>query len=432
MNTTGTFVLRATRVGRDTVLAQIVRLVEQAQGSKAPIQRLADRVSRVFVPAVLVIAAADVRRLVRLVGPEPRLTFALTSFISVLIIACPCAMGLATPTAIMVGTGRGAESGVLIRGGEALEVAERIDTVVFDKTGTLTAAGRRSAEIVTAPGVDGASCCVSRPRSRQGASTRSARRSSRGRASDELGSRQVDGFEAVGGPRRRRRVDGHARCSSATLACWPTTASISARSRPTPSGSPRRRMTPASWSADGTADRARPRDATRSSPSAATAVGELQPQGVDVWLLSGDNAARPQAVAAGSASRPSASSPRCCPPTRRRPSAGCRPRDASWRWSATASTTLRRWPRRTSASRSAPAPTSPSRHPTSRWSAATRAWSRAALDLARRRCGHPPEPVLGVRLQRGAHPGRDGRALPVHRDRCSTRCSPRARWRSAR
>ncbi|MEA2606494.1 MAG: P-type Cu+ transporter, partial [Chloroflexota bacterium] len=136
-NTTGTFVMRATRVGRDTALAHIVDMVGRAQGSKAPIQRLADRIAEVFVPIVLV--TATVTLLIWLVaGPEPRLPFALTAFISVLVIACPCAMGLATPAAIMVGTGRGAEAGILIRGGEALETAHRVGAVVFDKTGTLT------------------------------------------------------------------------------------------------------------------------------------------------------------------------------------------------------------------------------------------------------------------------------------------------------
>ena len=137
LNTTGSFVMRATRVGRDTALARIVELVQRAQGSKAPIQRMADRISEIFVPAVLLTAALTF--VVWFVfGPEPRFTLALTAFIGVVIIACPCAMGLATPTAIMVGTGKGAEVGILVRGGEALEAAGRIDTVVMDKTGTLT------------------------------------------------------------------------------------------------------------------------------------------------------------------------------------------------------------------------------------------------------------------------------------------------------
>jgi P-type Cu+ transporter len=151
LNTSGSFVLRATRVGRDTALARIVDLVRQAQGSKAPIQRLADRVSEVFVPVVLVAAALTFVAWYGF-GPEPRLTLALTAFVSVLIIACPCAMGLATPTAIMAGSGRGAEAGVLIRSGEALEAAHRVDTIVFDKTGTLTEGRPSVDEVRVAPG----------------------------------------------------------------------------------------------------------------------------------------------------------------------------------------------------------------------------------------------------------------------------------------
>ena len=139
LNKTGSFVFRATKVGKDTALAQIVRLVEEAQGSKAPMQRLADRISEVFVPAILVLSALTfVGWMVLYQGPEPRLTLALQAAIAVLIIACPCALGLATPTAIMVGTGKAAEYGILIRGGEALEGARRINTIVLDKTGTLT------------------------------------------------------------------------------------------------------------------------------------------------------------------------------------------------------------------------------------------------------------------------------------------------------
>jgi Cu+-exporting ATPase len=137
LNKNGSFTFRATKVGKDMALAQIVRLVEQAQGSKAPIQRLADQISSYFVPAVLGLAALTFV-LWYVVGPEPKLTLSLVSMISVLIIACPCALGLATPTAIMVGTGKGAEYGVLIRGGEALESAHRVNAIVLDKTGTLT------------------------------------------------------------------------------------------------------------------------------------------------------------------------------------------------------------------------------------------------------------------------------------------------------
>ena len=137
VNTSGSFRFEARSVGEDTVLSRIMKMVEEAQGTKAPIQRLADRISGVFVPVV--VAIATITFLVWLVfGPEPAFTFALLNFVAVLIIACPCAMGLATPTSIMVGTGKAAESGILIKGGEALEAAHRLTTVVLDKTGTLT------------------------------------------------------------------------------------------------------------------------------------------------------------------------------------------------------------------------------------------------------------------------------------------------------
>ncbi len=137
INKTGSFRFTATKVGKDTVLAQIIRLVEEAQGSKAPIQRLADVISSYFVPAVIAVASI-VFVLWFFLGPAPALTFALLNFVAVLIIACPCALGLATPTAIMVGTGKGAEHGVLIRSGEALETAHKIKAIILDKTGTLT------------------------------------------------------------------------------------------------------------------------------------------------------------------------------------------------------------------------------------------------------------------------------------------------------
>ena len=137
LNKTGTFKFEATKVGKDTVLAQIVRLVEEAQGSKAPIQRMADYVASIFVPTVIGIAVLTFV-IWWAFGPRPSFLFGLLNFVGVLIIACPCALGLATPTAIMVGTGKGAEHGILIRSGESLETAHRIQTVVFDKTGTLT------------------------------------------------------------------------------------------------------------------------------------------------------------------------------------------------------------------------------------------------------------------------------------------------------
>ena len=153
INTTGSFRFQATKVGADTALAQIIKLVEDAQGSKAPIQRLADVVASYFVPAVMAIAAgAFVVWLI--IGPTPSVTYALMVMVAVLIIACPCALGLATPTAIMVGTGRGAERGVFFRDAEALERAHRADVVILDKTGTLTSGQPSVKDIAPGPGGD--------------------------------------------------------------------------------------------------------------------------------------------------------------------------------------------------------------------------------------------------------------------------------------
>lgn len=147
LNTTGTIQFRAEKIGSDTALAQIIKLVEEAQGSKAPIAQMADIVSGYFVPIVCGIAI--VAGAAWLIGTGGDFRFALTIFICVLVIACPCALGLATPTAIMVGTGKGAEHGILIKGGEALETAHKINTIVFDKTGTLTAGKPAVTDILT-------------------------------------------------------------------------------------------------------------------------------------------------------------------------------------------------------------------------------------------------------------------------------------------
>jgi Cu+-exporting ATPase len=151
INRSGSFRFRATKVGRETALAQIIELVRQAQGAKAPAQRLADRVAGVFVPTVIGIAVATFVLWLTL-GPTPAFTRALLNFVAVLVIACPCALGLATPTAIMVGTGKGAENGILIKGGETLELAQRLQVIVFDKTGTLTEGAPRLTDVVAADG----------------------------------------------------------------------------------------------------------------------------------------------------------------------------------------------------------------------------------------------------------------------------------------
>lgn len=153
LNRTGSFVMRAERVGADTLLARIVQMVAQAQRSRAPIQRLADRVAGWFVPAVLAVAALAFAGWAA-VGPEPRMAYAVVAAVSVLIIACPCALGLATPMSIMVGVGRGAHAGVLIKNAEALERLEAIDTLIVDKTGTLTEGRPALVAIHPAPGED--------------------------------------------------------------------------------------------------------------------------------------------------------------------------------------------------------------------------------------------------------------------------------------
>src|SRR6266542_724827 len=153
VNGTGSFAMRAERVGSETLLAQIVRMVSEAQRSRAPIQRLADQVSAYFVPAV-VIAAILTFVTWSLVGPEPQMAYALVNAVAVLIIACPCARGLATPMSIMVATGKGAMAGVLFRNAEAIEVMRKVDTLVVYKTGTLTVGKPQLVTVKTAEGSD--------------------------------------------------------------------------------------------------------------------------------------------------------------------------------------------------------------------------------------------------------------------------------------
>ncbi len=152
INKTGAFQFKATKVGKDTALQQIVKLVQDAQGSKPPIAKLADTISGIFTPIVICIAIATFVIWFVAASPEVRFTMALVNFVSVLIIACPCALGLATPTAIMVGTGRGAENGILIKGGDSLETAHKLNTIVLDKTGTITKGEPSLTDVIAADG----------------------------------------------------------------------------------------------------------------------------------------------------------------------------------------------------------------------------------------------------------------------------------------
>jgi len=205
LNTTGAFTFRAERVGADTTLSQIIRLVEEAQGSKAPIQRVADRIAGIFVPIVIFIAVVAFS-VWYFLGPEPRFTFALLSFVSVLIIACPCALGLATPTAIMVGTGRGAESGILIRGAESLELAHRVSIVVFDKTGTLTTGRIEVTDVFPLDDLDG-DAVLSLAAAVEGTSEHPLAQAVV-RAASHLSIPKVSGFESYPGMGIRGEVDG--------------------------------------------------------------------------------------------------------------------------------------------------------------------------------------------------------------------------------
>jgi Cu+-exporting ATPase len=207
MNASGSFRFEATKVGEDTALHQIMRMVEEAQGSKAPIQRLADRVSGVFVPAVIGVAAATFV-IWLIVGPEPALTFALLNAVAVLIIACPCAMGLATPTSIMVGTGKGAESGILIRGGEAFEAAHKLDTVVLDKTGTLTRGTPELTDVVVEDGAREEELLRLLASAERASEHPVGEAIVRGAKYRGLPLSEVEAFEAVSGGGIRARVEG--------------------------------------------------------------------------------------------------------------------------------------------------------------------------------------------------------------------------------
>ena len=207
INKSGSFRMEATKVGKDTALSQIIRMVEEAQGTKAPIQRLADRVSGVFVPVV--IALATMTFLVWLVfGPPPAFTFALLNFVAVLIIACPCAMGLATPTSIMVGTGKGAEAGILIKGGETLEGAHKLTTVVLDKTGTLTRGKPELTDVTATNGFSEDELLRLVASAERGSEHPLGGAIVEGAKKRGIGLADAEGFEAIAGRGIKARVDG--------------------------------------------------------------------------------------------------------------------------------------------------------------------------------------------------------------------------------
>ena len=293
LNASGSFLFRAERIGVDTALAQIVRLVEQAQGSKAPIQRLADRVTGWFVPAV--VGAALLTAAAWLVlGPDPRLTYALTTAIAVLIIACPCAMGLATPTAIMVGTGKGAENGILLRDGAALEQAHRVTTVVLDKTGTLTRGRPSVIEVIPLPGHDERELLRMAGAAERGSEHPLADAIVRQAEGQGLELPAVDGFEALAGRGIRATIEGRqvliATERQLVESGVDASAMREAAARADASG-----QAPIFVAVDGllegiitVADTVR--------PDARQAVARLQAAGLEVWMLTGDRAATAAAI----------------------------------------------------------------------------------------------------------------------------------------
>jgi P-type Cu+ transporter len=293
MNTAGSFVMRAQRVGADTVLAQIVSLVAQAQGSKPPIQRLADQVTGWFVPAVLVVAAATFGAWLAF-GPEPRLTYALTTAIAVLIVACPCAMGLATPTAVMVGTGLGAESGILIRDGAALETAGRISAVVLDKTGTITRGTPEVVDVVADHGEQAEEVLRLAAAAERGSEHPLGEAIVRRAEADGTALPEIEGFESLPGRGVRARIGGqeivvgsHAHVGDAAAAGLVTAEGAAARAGRSSvyvarDGVPIGLVVIA--------------DAVK--PESADAVRTLHEAGLEVWLLTGDRRATAEAIAA--------------------------------------------------------------------------------------------------------------------------------------
>ncbi len=356
VNSGGRLVVRARRIGADTQLAQMAKLVADAQSGKAPVQRLADRVSAVFVPVVVSLSLITlVFWLVTGAGAQ----FAFTAAVSVLIIACPCALGLATPTALLVGTGRAAQLGILIKGPQILESTRRIDTIVLDKTGTVTTGRMQLVDVVPAEGVD-AGRLLALAGALEDASEHPVGAAIAGGARGRLGdllpvgdftSTRVGESRASstvprsspGVPRGSRRIGrwGSRPSSSARSTRLRRTAAPPSRSagtaRPAASSSLPTRSNPR-------APRPSPTFARSASPPSCSPATTLGPRGP--WP--------PRSASRRSRLRSS-------PGTRSRWSRGCRPRAGSSRWSATASTTPRRWPRPTSASRWVPAPTSPSR-----------------------------------------------------------------------
>ena len=427
LNRSGTLVVEATTVGADSTLAQIVTLVENAQSSKVPMQALADKVAAIFVPVVLLIAAGTFTGWA-LFGPDAtHMTLAIGTAVAVLIIACPCALGLATPTAVMVGTGRAAELGILIGNSEALETAHRLTAVVLDKTGTITHGRPTVAAVVPHDGWDTdellalvASAEVGSEHPVAEAITGAARDAGLSLTpATEFDRRRRPRHHR---PRRRPGRRGRQRQADAHAPAW-----TRRRSPTRPTSRAAGGQTPMYVAVDGTlAGLVAVADTVKDTSAEAVAQLEgARARGVDAHRRQHRHRARHRL---DRRHRPT-SSPTCCPPRRPRTSPRCA-RPGTWSGSsATASTTPPHSPPPTSASPSAPAPTSPSPPPTSPWSAATCAASP------------PPSPCPGAPCAPSSRDsdGRSGTTSCSSRsppapctggtDSCSTRSWPPPRWR---
>ncbi len=291
MNGRGTVLFRATRVGRDTALAQIVDMVRRAQGSKAPVQRLADAIASVFVPIVLFLGIAAFGIWFAF-GPEPHLTHALVAFITVVVIACPCAMGLATPTAIMVGTGRGAEEGILIRGGEALELAARVDAVVFDKTGTLTRGRPVVGRVMPVPDLEADKVLDLAASVERGSEHPLAAAVIAAAGEKDLGRQPVEAFEAVPGLGVRGRVNGRTVLVGKPALLTEAGVEVGDFGDDTDSMAAARIYVAVEGRLAGALS-----VMDEVKPDAAETVARLIAQGIEVWLVTGDQPGPAQAVA---------------------------------------------------------------------------------------------------------------------------------------
>ncbi len=293
LNRTGSFIFRATRVGRDTTLSQIMKMVEDAQGSKAPMQRMADTIASYFVPIVLVVAALTFGAWL-IFGPS--LIFAVTVLISILIIACPCALGLATPTAIMVGTGKAAEHGILVRGGEALEQTRKINTIVLDKTGTITRGKPSAVGVIPASGFNETDLLTVAAAVEVGSEHPLGEAIVSHAHARSLALPAADNFNSITGRGVEATVDGR------RIAIGNRALMLSSSIRIDEIEAEAERLastgaTPMYVSIDGAAAGIIA-VADTLKPEAVETIDKLKALGLDVWMLTGDNAATARAIAA--------------------------------------------------------------------------------------------------------------------------------------